>query len=259
MVFASTRDAGAHWSAARTIATLDGTPVGNVIVVTPDATLLDVFVLAPRDQQALPREMALRSTDGGATWSEPITVAQLASRGVIGAQAPGIRGGGGLPAPAVDPTTGDVFVTWTDAVDGVPALQVTSSADGGRTWAVPTSVPRPRSAPVFLPSIAVTAHGTVGVEYTDLRAATAADSTLADRFLATSTDHGKAWAERRLTSTFDFGTAPNASARFLGDYSGLAVSGERFVSIYSVTTGSGADPTSLVVRVDPADESVGTP
>lgn len=103
-----------------------------------------------------------------------------------------------------------------------------------------------------MPSIELTATGIIGVEYTDVRAATSAAPLLADRFLTVSADGGTTWRERRLTDSFDLSSAPNAGGRFLGDYSGLATTRETFVSAFSITTGSVADPTQLIVRSDPA-------
>jgi BNR repeat-like domain len=251
VMLATTADDGASWTAARAIATLAGTPVGNEVAVLPDGSLVDVFVLAPASQQAAPAETAIRSTDGGVTWSEPQTIATLSGRAVIGSQPPGIRGGGGLPDVALDARSGTIYAAWTDRAHGAPAILLSSSVDGGRTWSTPVPVPRASSSAVFLPSIEVTAAGVIGIEYTDLRAATGAAPLLANRFLTVSTDGGTTWRERRLTETFDIATAPEAGGRFLGDYSGLAAGGETFVSAFAVTTGRAADPTELIVRSDP--------
>lgn len=254
IMLATTTDDGTTWSPARAIATLAGTPVGNEIAVLPDGTLVDVFVLAPASQQEAPAETAIRSTDGGATWSEPKAIAPLSGRAVIGSQPPGIRGGGGLPDVAVDARTGTIYATWTDRADGVPAVLLSTSRDGGLTWAPPVTVPRAAPSAVFLPSIALTTAGALGIEYTDLRAATSAAPLLADRFLAVSTDRGTTWRERRLTETFDYGKAPNAGGRFLGDYAGLAASGDAFVSSFAITTDQANDPTELIVRSDPVED-----
>ncbi|HET7027093.1 MAG TPA: sialidase family protein [Candidatus Limnocylindrales bacterium] len=253
VLLSTTTDGGAHWSAARTIATQDGTPVGNVLGVLPNGTLVDVFVLAPSSARTPAREVAIASTDGGRTWSTPVTIARLEGRNVVGAQPPGIRGGGGLPDVAVDNRSGRVEAVWTDTQDGRPAVIRSTSADGV-AWSLPVAIPRPLATAVFMPSIEVTPAGVLGVEYTDLRAATPSRPFLADRFLATSSDGGATWRERRLTESFDFATAPDAGGRFLGDYAGLATAGEQFVSAFARTTGDPADPTELVVRIDPADE-----
>jgi hypothetical protein len=257
VMLAETTDGGASWSPPRTIGTFDGTPVGNVIAVLPDGTLIDLFVLAPRSDGSPAREIAIRSTDGGATWSDGVTIATLDAHAVIGSQPPGIRGGGGLPDVGLDPRTGTLHAVWTDVAGDVPRIRLSSSADG-LAWTDPVTLPRPASSPVFMPSVEIAPSGVIAVEYTDLRAADAGHPFLADRFLATSADGGLTWRERRLTSTFDMASAPDAGGRFLGDYSGLAVAGTSFVSAFAVTTGDATDPTQLVVRVDPIDDPAAT-
>jgi photosystem II stability/assembly factor-like uncharacterized protein len=137
-------------------------------------------------------------------------------------------------------------------------VALSASTDGGASWSAPVSLPRPSGAPVFLPSIAV-APGAIGVEYSDLRAATSSRPFLMDRFLSVSTDGGTTWSERRLTETFDLSTAPDAGGRFVGDYSGLTATADGFVSAFAVTTGSAANPTDLVVRVDPRVDPAARP
>jgi hypothetical protein len=129
------------------------------------------------------------------------------------------------------------------------------SSDGGRTFGTPVPLPRGSAAPAFLPSVAATRTGAIGVEFTDLRAGTPGTPFLADRFLLVTTDGGATWQERRLTSSFDLATAPNAGGRFLGDYTGLVATPDSFVSAFAVTTGDDTNPTDLVVRVDPIADS----
>jgi len=256
VLLSTTTDAGRTWSSPRAIATVAGTPVGNIVAAVPDGTLVDVFVRAPASPQGRAEVMSLRSTDDGATWSEPATIATLAGANVIGAQPPGVRGGGGLPSVAVDPGSGTIRLAWADPSAHPASISLAASIDGGASWSVVPPLPRPATSPVFLASTAVAASGAIAVGYTDLRAATSAAPFLADRILTVSADGGATWRERRLTSTFDLATAPNAGGRFLGDYSGLVSSPVDWLSAFAVTTGDVSNPTDLVVRVDPlADPS----
>ncbi|MDQ3871172.1 MAG: glycoside hydrolase, partial [Chloroflexota bacterium] len=155
----------------------------------------------------------------------------------------------------MDPRTGRLFVVWADTRfggSGRTDVALSSSSDGGGTWTRPVRVnPTPASASAFTPAVDVTPAGTVGVSYYDLRADTAAASTLlADHFLARSQDGGATWSESRLTkASFDLLAAPNAGGRFLGDYVGLASAGETFVSVFAVTnSGSSSNRTDILLR-----------
>jgi Neuraminidase (sialidase) len=254
VLIATTTDGGMHWSTPRTIVSVDGTPVGNVIAVTPDGTIVDAFVAVSADRTQPSRIITIRSTDAGVTWSSLLEVASFPSASVLGAQPPGIRGGGGLPTIAADNASGTLRLAWTDGRNASARVALASSTDDAITWSTPVTVPRPTDAPVFLPTLAVTATGTIGLDYSDLRAATADHPFLMNRFLSTSGDGGRTWRERRLTDTFDLSGAPDAGGRFVGDYSGLAASGRGFVSTYAITTADPTNPTDLVVRVDPIDD-----
>jgi hypothetical protein len=84
-------------------------------------------------------------------------------------------------------------------------------------------------------------NGTVGVSYYDLRNNTSDPATLpTDYFIVHSHDGGATWGgEARITTTsFDYDTAPFARGLFLGDYEGLAHSGNVFKSFF-VQTNSG--------------------
>ncbi|HEU4673845.1 MAG TPA: sialidase family protein [Candidatus Limnocylindrales bacterium] len=259
VLLSTTTDGGQSWSEARPIASVDGTPVGNVVAVTPDGTLVDAFVAVPADRHRPSRILTIRSIDAGATWSAPVEVASFASDAVLGAQPPGIRGGGGLPSIAADPGSGVLHLAWTDGRNAEGRVALATSSDGGASWSTPASLPRPSDTPVFLPAIAIAPGGAIGIEYGDLRAATAGRPFLMDRFLSVSTDGGATWRERRLTRTFDLSTAPDAGGRFVGDYSGLTATSDGFVSAFAVTTGSPTNPTDLVVRVDPLADPAAVP
>jgi hypothetical protein len=91
----------------------------------------------------------------------------------------------------------------------------------------------------------VRADGTIGITYFDLRSNTADIATLpTELMLARSTDTVN-WSEVRLTPTFDLITAPQAGGYFIGDYFGLAASGNVFIPVYVRTTGSTTNRTDV--------------
>ena len=104
-----------------------GETTGNIVAVLPNGDLVDVFALthvvsagagapsAPAHEIA-----AIRSTDKGATWSDPVRVSvELTGQEPGGALDPytgePLRTGGLLPAIAVDRQSGQIYVAWQDA------------------------------------------------------------------------------------------------------------------------------------------------
>ena len=197
--------------------------------------------------------MAVRSSDGGQTWSNPVHIADLedgGAEGVVFSDYPAnvdgratqtgfqFRTGSWQGLAQSDPVTGAVYVTWTDNRDGLHdvAHPVTStnvflsrSTDGGRSWSATIRVSS--GAPdKFFPAVAARA-GVVKVMYMD----TTYDPSHREYgiTLATSTDGGSTWSRQRVDTGLSM---PNNSmwfrantpgcelcATFIGDYNGVAI------------------------------------
>jgi hypothetical protein len=140
----------------------------------------------------------------------------------------------GFPSAAVAPD-GSVYVAFEDnksASSG--AIGVARSRDGGRTW---SSAPLPGvSAFAFEPSIAVDAHGTVGVTWYDLRNDRPGDAALtADVWFAHSNDRGASWRQTHVAGPTDLRTAPLPAHNYVGEYQGLAaLPGRGFAAIFTM-------------------------
>jgi hypothetical protein len=102
-----------------------------------------------------------------------------------------------------------------------------------------------RTVAAFTPSIRVRADGTIGITYFDLRSNTADTATLPTELMLARSSDAVNWTEVRLTPTFDLITAPLAGGYFIGDYFGLAASGNVFVPVYVRTTGSTTNRTDV--------------
>jgi hypothetical protein len=191
--------------------------------------------------------LSSRSDDGGVTWSTPVSVATIR-----GANVNGLRTGG-LPAAAVDPRNGRLYVTWQDelggfvfpdglgrdvtaALDDIDGVLLARSDDGGNTWSAPELVSGSDPASSFTPAVAVGPTGRVALSYYSLR--NDPDRRfLVDHYLALSGDGVNFGAARRTTkASFDVRFAALTDRGFfLGDYQGLVVS-KKFVHALWVGT-----------------------
>jgi len=258
-----TTDGGATWEAPRPIH--DPGPfaqtIANQVLVLPDGTLVNVFTQGS-EASRFGDVAAVRSTDGGLTWSAPAIIATAAARLVTNPDDGGpIRTGETFVEAAVDPRTGAVYLVTQalDLADGraLEGVTFSQSLDGGRTWTepvvingTPTGIPA-GSRQAFNPSVHVAADGTVAVTYYDFRKNTP-DAGLPTDYWAVFADPGDRrnrpggladptnWGgEVRLTDeSFDMERAPSSqnenAGYFVGDYQGLTAVGNRFLAVFSV-------------------------
>jgi len=259
---ARTVDGGRNWEPAQSI--YDAGPrsqtIGNQILVLPDGDLVNCFtqidVSATGAASATLR--VINSSDRGATWSGPRTIADLLS---IGARDPEtgqpIRDGSILGSFAVD-VAGNLYAVWQDsrfssgARDGIAFAR---SVDGGHTWSAALRINGDPTVQAFVPTVHVRDDGVIGVTYYDLRSNTVNANTLpTDYWLATSAD-GNDWTETRISETFDLATAPVAGGLFLGDYMGFASVDRDFLVLFVMTNGITAGNRTDVFLAPVASET----
>jgi hypothetical protein len=243
--FSKTIDGGKTWTGTRPIFDpgQNAQTIGNLLVVDPRTDVLyDFFELlqsvGPKHAFLLSPSVAfVSSSDGGTTWSGPTTVA--AQQFVpdtdpnTGAR---LRTGEGLPSVAIDASTGQLYVVWSDSrfTGGtINQVVITTSKDGGKTWTTPKVISTVTGRPAFTPTVAVNSAGVVGVTYYDLRNLPAGDTTTlpTDYWFTSSTDNF-ATSLRITPTSFDLLTAPNAGGFFLGDYEALGANGAAFVPFF---------------------------
>ncbi len=181
-----------------------------------------------------PMLLTAKSTDGGASWSAPVVIAEAFAFGVDGQ-----RTGGNLPSAAIDPQTGDFHVVWQDGrfSSGIDQVVLSSSTDGGETWSAPRIISDgPRNAANFTPAVAVNANGIVGVAYHSMRN-DPTRSVLVDEYLAISRDRGRKFGRsvRVSASSWDVRFAAVSRGFFLGDYQGLAAGRKTFHPLWTAT------------------------
>lgn len=238
--FSRSDNGGRTWSQPVTVRSGSGESQNNVMLALPDGALVDMFVEANELRDGAPTRLeATRSTDGGTTWSTPVTVANyqltLTRDPERGAEIRSI--GQDISAAA---SGARLYVTWFENHrTGTSAIWVSSSTDGGLTWSSPSAVVQEAAQP-FLPSLAASADGSLGITWYDLRNAAAGPGLGTEVWCAVSTDHGLSWRSRKLDGPFDLRLAPSSGfGLFLGDYEGLAGLGSSFAAAY-VRTPAGA-------------------
>ena len=299
-LFSRTTDFGATWSPVRVIntsahpSTQNNQTIGNIIVVDPrTGTLYNFFDQiyntgsnsggnpggAHGDNAAFQK-----STDGGLTWTDAQLIAPQNDVGVADpnnvdprtdtAPAP-FRVGNGLPAPTVDPETGDLYVVWEDArFSGHDETVITRSTDGGATWTTPKRVSTP-GGPAFTPTVAVLdsgqagVAGTVGVTYYQLGATSSGSSPttyLIKRFAGAAVSSGDpasidtGVAATTVLGPFNMLDAPFALGYFTGDYEALLTTGAGSGASFLPVVVAGACGTGLTCRaltsvVPPSDRT----
>ncbi len=279
--FARSTNGGLSWEPARPIYDPGPTSqtIGNVIVVHPDGSLVNLFTRIDRvaGGGTTSQLFVIRSLDKGLSWSTPIRIADLLAVGARDPQTAAAVRDGAILAQIAVASTGPLHVVWQDARfnnGNFDAIAIARSLDGGLTWSTPARVNPATGVAAFTPSVHVRSDGTVGVTYYDFRSNTADATTLpTDYWLARSSNGGASWTETRVSNAFDLNTAPNAGGLFLGDYQGLASRGNVFVPFF-VRTSSGdlsnrtdvfaapavsAVSSALALRSQPLPASAATP
>jgi hypothetical protein len=253
-MFSKTTDGGLTWSTGRPIFDpgQKNQTIGNQIVVPTagpaQGVLIDGFDLIQNkgglgnNQRQSLSVAVIRSTDGGASWSQPIIVAPQVFASVSIAGHP-VRSSDELPDFATGPD-GNLYAVWQDgrfSASGAAKVAMSMSSDGGLHWTAPIRVDQsPGDTPAFTPQVHVASDGTAGVSYYDLENATPAQPGLTDTFIvhchAACADPAS-WAaggETRVSTSgsFDMTQAPDAGGYFVGDYMGLTASGTTFAPFF---------------------------
>jgi hypothetical protein len=190
----------------------------------------------------LPAHMLYKSTDGGVSFSGPVTIAKPYALWMFGVPANNNR-------MVLDYTVGaayrtasrdDVYVAWTDlsgevgctTASDAPGSNAASpcktriffsrSTDGGATWSTPAKVSdAPGLNDQFLPWLVVDeASGGLALSYSDTIGN--ASRTSVDVYYQSSADHGQTWSlPFKVTTAPTNETSAGASWFQFGDYSGM--------------------------------------
>jgi hypothetical protein len=231
-------DGGATWSAP---VRSTGVLVGTQPVVRADGTLV-VVAGDYDDEDALAGSIvAVRSTDGGATFTRT-TVSALQAHDNDPMRAIS------LPSVDIDPA-GTIYASWHDcrfrANCAANDMVISTSADGGLTWSAPARVPiAPASSTinVFIPGIAADparpGHLALVSAYDTLTACRQGACTLGIGFI-TSANGGSTWSAPRQLQAQPYSTdwLPRAEGgRMVGDYFSVSYAAGRVVPVFALAT-----------------------
>ncbi|MBI5293278.1 MAG: exo-alpha-sialidase [Chloroflexi bacterium] len=227
-VFMSTSsDGGLTWG-ARTPTVNNAGGIGGQPVVQPDGT-----VVVPMNSSFQSSILAFRSTDGGATWTKPVTVSAVSSHRVAG----NLRTSP-LPSAEVD-ATGRVYVVWQDCRFRIRCKTndiVMSTSTDGVSWTAVVRIPidiRQSRVDHFIPGLAVDpatagagAHLALTYYYYPNGACSAATCKLSVGFVS-SADGGASWTRpQQLAGPMTLSSiASTSQGRMVGDYISTSFSG----------------------------------
>jgi hypothetical protein len=265
LTFAKTTDAAKSWSAPQTVYTAGALKLPDPILINvmPDDSLVATFVVINASyavsSSPVPFDiLSMRSTDAGATWSQPVKIGQTVS---TTPHDPDTNSEVRSLAIVTTAQRGDaLYAAWNEiGSEKQSVLELTSSADGGKTWQKPQLVAK-IAGQAFLPALAVLPDGTLGLIWDDTRNDKQGDKQLTtDVWLASSSDAGKTWHEGHVAGPFDALSAGETSStsvagHFLGDYQGLvALDGNEFGAVFAASKPLAQDGPSDIffARVPP--------
>jgi hypothetical protein len=224
--FQASRDGGLTW--AGQVAAPDNAGRASIVgrwapapqpVVQPDGDLV-----VPYYDEA--RVAAIRSSDGGRSFSPSVTVAPTQFTPTPGLRAPP------LPSAEVD-AAGTIYVAWPDC--GRPCARnsiVVSSSPDGITWSTPTRLSLGRTGVDFvLPGLAADSarRGRLALVYYASSA-----RTFLDVGFVTSSDGGRRWsAPRRLNAqTMRYDWIAQAGGTMVGDYFSTSFVGGKAIPVF---------------------------
>ena len=229
-LISTTTNRGRTWSQPRVLydpQTSNSWPGITKILVNDDGSLLAVFALVATDPNNAAagnatKELAIRSVDGGRTWTKPIRIGTSSGVGVTDpVSGHFLNTFDTYPSQTVAPN-GDVYVSWLEpgGTDAETKIAVARSTDAGRHWRVRRLAVKGQAA---MPTVQVAGDGTVGVVHYVIAAKSSNGFWPARTAVALSSDHGRHWSRHAIAGPFNLLTA-GSNARpccFLGDYEGV--------------------------------------
>jgi hypothetical protein len=222
------RAPGESFSGPVTVSSVPGW--GTIPVVAPDGS---IHVVWQADSEAVGdhRIMHASTEDGTSFVSNTVGNYEVPPTGALGGGLEFLN----LPSFDIDrsqgPNQNKLYVVYNTHVGSRDVIVLTTSADSGGTWAIPTPVSPQEGGDQFLPCVAVDPNdGRVYVAYFDGRIRP--DNSAVDLYVAVSDDGGGTFGEVRITpSPFD-ATEGSVHGYFVGDYNMIRAREGRVVVAY---------------------------
>jgi hypothetical protein len=223
MAVQTSDDGGMTWSEA-VIAVRAPETVGVLPLPRPDGSLVLPYLGDDEIQ-------SVRSTDGGKTFEQPVTIAGYDHRPVEAIRS--------FPLPTADlDAQGRLYVAWQDCRfrAGCAANDVVlATSPDGLSWSVPARVTRDGGTD-FVPALAVeSATGRLALAYHRCTGSPCRTDVL----VARSRDGGATWSSPQLVSAQPMRTAwlpTTTSGRMVGDYIAVPWARGRPVAVYSLAS-----------------------
>ena len=243
IVFSRSTDRNGSWSSP--ISLTNGDIQGSIPGVAPDGT---VYVVYGRGIFYGPTPGTIefvKSTNGGLSFGSPQLAANIIA---IPYNLPdpfnyihNFRSPASLPAFAVSPVNGNLYIAWADYRNDDSDIYFASSSDGGSTWTTPVRLnddPVSNGIDQWQPQVSVAPNGRVAVMWFDRRLPCPAlpwipighagkENACIDTFVTRSYNEGQTWTPnaRASAQTWDWTInlpLDGSQNGFIGDYQGIA-------------------------------------
>jgi len=263
IVLSRSTDQNTTWSTPIHLA--GGDVQGSIPGVAPDGTVYVVFGRSIFYGPTSGTMEIVSSVDGGQTFNAPTIAANITAipfnlPDPFGSIHP-FRTPASLPAFAVSPSNGSLFVAWADYRHGDADIYLTKSSDGGLNWNAPLRLnddPIGNGIDQFQPQVSISANGRVAVMWFDRRLPcpdlpwippnhVGAQNGCIDTFMTRSYDDGISWTPniRASAQTWDWTLNlpwDGSGYGFIGDYQGIASSNDYDYPFWNATANLGANP-----------------
>lgn len=192
----------------------------------------------------------VKSTDGGVSFSKNINVTDLYAGWDF--MIPGINRCNGMPVTGCDisnsPYKGNVYISWSDQIDGDTDVFISKSTDGGTTWIAPKKVNDDilKRHQFFNWMCVDPITGKIYIVFYDRRDNLDPNSLQTHVYLARSDDGGNTFKNFRISETPFF---PSSNV-FFGDYTNIAAYNGKIYPIWMRMDG-----TTMSVWTAPIDDS----